>query len=1853
MLFMEKSMKMNKKTASWLKPFFTGNLLFATPLVSVLLLTACVHETDNEMPSGPGNRVTAALTFDIKTPSTDVRTRSALDAGALKIETVWIGVFDTKTGEMLGYMADRPRRNNNSRVRMNDDSGSWTVENMDIWYYDNNPEVYIASVVNYEFVKARKVGDAQTADLSTLLGIEFNGSIPEVKERITWNDLCAISVDTRSIDDAMKTAGEKYGSSPAEELALAMGFFNTSTGIHTTIDSEGNTPANAKVSLTKNGSRLVSDIHLNGRIYLRRMQSDVTVNINFSTTPSYDYVEKVNSLRYKVVNKPVEMYLAEHTVDQGGGMLSDKDKYLSRSANSADWLDEGYTSDPEPGSDSDGWTRVTGSIEDGYSFTYSHYENKHWGIDWEMEPGTTFGDGPYGPVFPPLHESDPAKARTWMGYFDELLNQNGSNALPYIASGVQTAAAHRIREAKLKDGEQPLFKSLNNDDRFPFNNHASYFIIEADLVWRNSYDNSVATGKYYYTIHEGYTSHADGSALPSANNVGSKKDLYDAICDFQTIRNTKYTYNLTLAGIHTVTLQAEREDSDKTMHDDGLTGETWRTLQKWELDPQGCGEQQSSFYDSKLGGLIYRFYDRYDQHIGEYVSTCMILPESLRSMDNRRAIKWRLYDKTASGVSNYGTFSGENRFEWPEYTGGFLGGPEALKASDNELLKQFYDNFKIHVGILNYRYTNYWSDEYYYDMESLKAMTIDEFLAGADQEIVKMYGSIENLYWFISYGDYHINDSFSNYPEYERGLYLVIEKSDDDGCVYSELFGSFEQSPYDRRSDMEYFGPFFPHYDYYENTKNGIDFNVYSATVSSDEGGLSNTAYIRWFAGVAENIDGGNSGDNKYAWDWPYSNSPVVEPTGYKLSIDGREVATIDWDDDRYRHPYSHIKISTYPKSYYFEYPIDVKDYEAGIDYEVVIEPLGIDENKVRPVEPIVSTLRILDHTIWKFDNETFPQLSNYSYFTYGGMTALYVPIYSSYDGFAELDGGRFNNYSYDNDSGVLRFTIDKHGTFRVRARNSANPSPDRYVVLAARGGGSTRQQVPYNSSTTYSQDFYLNTHDIIDEINGPIDVAIYSQYRIYLHEIEWIVDEDQRPGLNTSYFSYTCDWRPERSQRPTFSPFHNHYPYSYYFYLVPGMTTYFGFTDSNPRATRYKIGIYESTGSATPLFEQEFNADECRTWPENAGDGGTAYFVCPMYLPSSYTSLRGGTYAVAITPIHDDYAPSRPQFLSVYNQYTGNYNDNYIVKVPDGDTIVWWDDPYISGSDSYPDPFYYWPTSNIYFRDEPGIWWEYKGLVLHGGNGRSTTPYSDYIYFSGTGYPLANSGGQPSDRDYGCYLTFTTDRPGEVILMASSTGESQRYFRLYAVENGVPVQKDRQPVAISKGAFKLLTGRVDGPTEFILCPEGAVNLYHAQFFPNDEVDDRQSLNDSKIVYSNWSTDPGKPIHPSMYDIVFDYDDEEEYEAYRMFPLACHFESPIAFSDDYPRAASYKLQLFHENTFNPNDFSHPDFEADIDADTYRTYSEGGVVSENAKQVFTYPLHIRGDLASGYYLAYVTPVGDSEHYRPASPQFLTVILYNNWMDPIYKPMPPDDTYDDDIMDIIKSPYIMWDISTFAYDVIEDGDYPRFGRQPKDFVLGTANDFMGMTIKGSGTTDATKYVTLKDYDNDASSEDWWVYFPGSGHPYVAKGAGTDSNVGTGRNLSFTTDIPGKFVILAWGTQTDNESAKRYYNLYQGTQLIESKPVTNGSRQAESMKMIQLTTPETVSGPTEFIICPVNGSYFGGAVFFPKGCAGYDWNWEEDFPDEDHLSDGYHLLHGMIQLQKERTTAVQSSGKKISRR
>lgn len=507
-------------------------------------ITGCSDDFANGFPEGDlGEKVYATVSVDFGSEKATVVSRALdfNDDAQIKIDSYWVGLFDTRTGELIGSKYDeKPRKTDGTRYTLKSTSGTvFTAEDIDIYYYDHNPEAYIVGVINYNGVSGKMAGDNSTSDLLSLLdGVR------------SFEEFCKISVDTKSVDAANPT--EKSG---WQETPLMMGFYTANpTELHTTVTSDGGISSNqkdVKIRLTP-GDKTVTPAP--GAIQLQRLIAELNV-IVWAERGMY-----ISNVEYKVVNNPGEVFLAEHATDINAAKRTSKDDFLAHTANSADFTGNYYSQNDFIPTE---WYQDWDDYNYKFSFSVQHYENKHWGDNsWSNIGGTP---------------------------------EPGEDAIP----STSLLTKHAIREAKYdKRAENPVFKSLCSAVDQPWNNNASYIILKIDyelmsydIDWGidnpNEWDyqygpviygTTERTGTAYYTIHEGYICSADGSVT---SNIDTKA------LDYQTIRNTSYTYEIRFRGLNDLFMNVHSDQSG--IHNDGVTGSLW---------------DFSDFYVSPRGGIV-------------------------------------------------------------------------------------------------------------------------------------------------------------------------------------------------------------------------------------------------------------------------------------------------------------------------------------------------------------------------------------------------------------------------------------------------------------------------------------------------------------------------------------------------------------------------------------------------------------------------------------------------------------------------------------------------------------------------------------------------------------------------------------------------------------------------------------------------------------------------------------------------------------------------------------------------------------------------------------------------------------------------------------------------------------------------------------------------------------------------------------------------------------------------------------------------------------------------------------------------------------------------------------------------
>ena len=892
----------------------------------------CANELDPGFDHADlGEKVKGTLSVPLGSSSPDTATRGRVDFSQnamVKIDNYWIGVFDAETHELLGTKYDEhPRKSDGTRYTINNgDSTPFTVDGIEIEYYERSPYAYILGVVNYAGVLAKEVGEEEAV----------TPLIDMLKAAKTFEEVSKIVVDIDSAEKANPNESDGYAKIP-----LMMGYYSTAkTFIHPQLKPDGSiyvssypdmmggtggiSPSEVRVSLVGNGV----DLNLTGgAIRLQRMMAEVNVYV---MVPNYYYYGgnntstgylSVESMRYRVRNKPKDMYLMERATSEYAREITDKDKYLNETANSADFTDN-YQSD-------DSWTYVYSSYYDNqnsatvYYFTYQHYETKHY--------GQMFNDFPL----------------------------DGSNF-------------HSVREARYLDettetGFSDVLRMLCPSMEQPWNNNASYIELEVtygldftDTWWNNDdYRNNGAQyksgGTVVYTIHEGCTSWVDGQAYPSNSTaaVGDPK-----MRDFQTIRNTQYHYQIRLGGAEglKINVDANDFDDDKKFHNDGLTGSVWYT----NLD---YIDNSSSVQYFELGSL---------------------------SNETRKSLEWvyALYNPSGYGrVDYWGTFTGEfsstrtgtgTSSYYSNYIPVSISGYGTLYLYSNNLKdpedvtmpmpENALDAVRIYKGTY-YTYGSGPSQKYPNNITG-EYKTLKEFIELDDDDPFLVlekapYGNSDQIFWYgivpwrLS-GDDINYDRYSNYEQ----MFCIFtpERTDADGCTMQGNTQQFVQRPYDDRQSLGYFyGP-----DGYYNHDYGI-------------GGIHDRSYYYNFNNNYQTYWCGAPGTVSWFYVEQYYNSsdPDMDVPDYDIKI-GNQTFTVKSEDIFVDYTYSRYK--------YLRIPLYIPENFSSYGFLTVTFTPKPDLSKYRPASSVTYENSIYMQRKARYYNSGSWQwlLANVSESTYG-----------------------------------------------------------------------------------------------------------------------------------------------------------------------------------------------------------------------------------------------------------------------------------------------------------------------------------------------------------------------------------------------------------------------------------------------------------------------------------------------------------------------------------------------------------------------------------------------------------------------------------------------------------------------------------------------------------------------------------------------------------------------------------------------------------------------------------------------------------------------------------------------------
>lgn len=310
------------------------------------------------------------ISLNLSTPDLTLRSRTVnSEPGAsILINNLWVGVFNTTTGECFGA-----KKYDNFNQMLTSGSIFHNLINVDFVAYDDKfPLAYIVAIANFDGV-------------TTYDGRSLDSILPDFNERasVRWDDIINLDVDAATAYEGNKGENEN---SNAPFLA---GFFQDASSLNQnpkidqfSYDELGPSALYPEAAASgmdiELGDPNEGKIHVAaGALCLRRLVSHNKININLSNGFT------VTELKYKRYNMPRTAYVLQRRTDTR--RYSDFASWQKFSPNSADrHMTEGSYdyNDSFAYANDDDWIDVNIDAWEATSqvdFAFDHFENKHWG----------------------------------------------------------------------------------------------------------------------------------------------------------------------------------------------------------------------------------------------------------------------------------------------------------------------------------------------------------------------------------------------------------------------------------------------------------------------------------------------------------------------------------------------------------------------------------------------------------------------------------------------------------------------------------------------------------------------------------------------------------------------------------------------------------------------------------------------------------------------------------------------------------------------------------------------------------------------------------------------------------------------------------------------------------------------------------------------------------------------------------------------------------------------------------------------------------------------------------------------------------------------------------------------------------------------------------------------------------------------------------------------------------------------------------------------------------------------------------------------------------------------------------
>ena len=512
-----------------------------------------------------GNPYSAYVKVNLIACESALRTRDVtMDPGAvMNITSLWVGIYDIKTGHRLGMKENR----NLNRTLIQAGKEVLNAMQVEVQIEDDTKsnDVVMVGVANYHNVETDNYGNGRPlADV--------------LNEALTWEDFSNITFGTWSARAAIEKTDEP----------LLMGYYYIEDDLDQTkkyvtkinqipSSEEGEMPGLAgndnnaikvfpaenldKIKMTLSKDNVYEEIDVDapevelpdedndystragetktfysfktGTLQLRRLRSQINVNIITGDGVT------VNDVHYKRFNLPMQTFLAARRTDPRP-QTRDFDGWQKYSANASDLrieqkgglynIDNAYYSDAH-------WQPTNDNLQ----FSFQHFENKRWGI------GTVSG----------ASNTEKYASREKV----KAVNSFTETTSPYQDP---SEGGNEPSTRALPEGKEALYPALTSEE-MAYHNYGSGFVLKM-----NVFDTKNGRyGQVEYTIHDGFCNDVEGNEL-----LAGDPNYNDRFLDFACVRNTVYNFTIRVNGIDNILVNAT---SGETLRDD-QSGEVWSII---------------------------------------------------------------------------------------------------------------------------------------------------------------------------------------------------------------------------------------------------------------------------------------------------------------------------------------------------------------------------------------------------------------------------------------------------------------------------------------------------------------------------------------------------------------------------------------------------------------------------------------------------------------------------------------------------------------------------------------------------------------------------------------------------------------------------------------------------------------------------------------------------------------------------------------------------------------------------------------------------------------------------------------------------------------------------------------------------------------------------------------------------------------------------------------------------------------------------------------------------------------------------------------------------------------------------